>query len=82
MKISDFTEWVTPLTDTLEKDGDPYLLVHFSKEDNAYTGLHDGLDKYDALIIMRQLATHFNMDAFDIKTLSLITEPPVDPAKN
>ena len=45
------------------------LIVHFSREEDYYTGLHDGLDKMDAVIIIKQLMKDFKFNEFDIKVL-------------
>lgn len=52
---------------------DAYFLVHFSGSKDAFSGFHDGLDKLDAIIIMKQLFEYFEMTEDDLQTFHLIT---------
>lgn len=40
---------------------DAYLTVHFSREDNQFNGQDYGMDMYDAIIIIEELAKKFNL---------------------
>jgi len=45
-----------------DKDNDPYFVCHFSREDDKFLGDWDGLDAFDAMIIIKQLVKDFNID--------------------
>lgn len=45
-----------------EKDGDPFLVVHFSRVQDRYEGFNDGMDAGDALIVIRELVKQFELD--------------------
>lgn len=72
MTPQEFEKTITPVIKKIEKDGDPYLFVHFSQSRDYFTGLHEGLDKFDAVIIMKQLFEFFEMTEDDLQTFYLV----------
>lgn len=58
-----------PFIEQAEKDKDPYLLAHFSGIDDHYQVYHEGLDKMDAMLVIKGLAKHFDIN---LQALSLI----------
>lgn len=44
-----------------KKDSDPYFLVHFSRENDRYEGYHEGMDEFDARIVIKHLMEEFNL---------------------
>lgn len=69
MKLKKGKELLQPFIDEADKDNDPYLLVHFSRQEDKFTGLHERLDKMDAQIIMKELVKFFEFDELDIEVL-------------
>lgn len=67
MKISTGQELLQAFINEAEKDNDPYYLAHFSREEDKYSGYHEGLDKMDALILIKQLMGHHGLTILDIK---------------
>jgi hypothetical protein len=61
MKINDGRKKLEGFIKQAEKDGDPYLIVHFSREEDRFKGIQDGLDFGDALIIVNQLIKEFDI---------------------
>lgn len=55
MKTKDFKTLIKPIAERLDKEKDPYLMVHFSREDNYSHGVHEGMDKLDAMIVIKEL---------------------------
>lgn len=60
---------VQPFIDKAQEDDDPYLVVHFSRQQDELFGVHAGLDKMDAQIIIKQLVKSFDFDDFDFEVL-------------
>lgn len=50
-----------PFTTQCEKDNDPYLVVHFSRKDDYYSGFRQ-LDKLDAIVVIREIVQHCGID--------------------
>lgn len=51
-----------PFIDKCDRDGDPYLIVHFSQEDDYFKGIHERMDFMDATIIIKKLIKHFKIN--------------------
>jgi hypothetical protein len=52
-----------PLQKKMEKDSDPYLFIHFSREDNHFKGLTStDMDMADALIVINHLVSRFKIN--------------------
>ena len=63
MKNDKALKVLTPLAAKLDKDGDTYLFVHFSREDDHFKGLDSSnMDFADALIIIKHLVNKFGID--------------------
>ena len=69
MKIKDGELLLNNFKFACEESGDPYLLVHFSREEDKYIGDHSGLEMMDAAIIVRQLVKEFGITGVFLKTL-------------
>lgn len=53
-----------PLQLQMEKDKDPYLFVHFSREEDAFKGVTSNrMDGADAIIVINHLINRFNLSA-------------------
>lgn len=50
-------------------NSNPFLIAHFSRQDDQYRGYHEGLDRLDAAIIIRELVQHFKMTEIDAATM-------------
>ena len=61
MKIDDFMKQISNTIETAEKDGDGFMVIHFSKQENKYFGKHANIDGADALIIVRDLIKLFGL---------------------
>jgi len=61
-----------------EADTDPYLVIHFSHEDDLYEASYYGLDALDVLVIIGDLIKQFNLLNSDEKKTfqSAIKRPP------
>lgn len=57
MKKPTAQKLLKPFTDQCEKDKDPYLVVHFSRKDDYYSGFHE-LDTLDAIIVIKEIVKH------------------------
>lgn len=69
MTIEKGKQLVQSFIEQTDKDTDPYLIVHFSREDDRFNGLHERLDKMDAQIIIKQLIEFFDFDELDFEIL-------------
>lgn len=74
MKPEEFEKSIMPIIKKLEADGDPYFFTHFSKSRDRFSGFHEGLDKLDAVIIMKKLFEFFDMTEDDLQSFYLITK--------
>ncbi len=45
-----------------EESNDPYFVVHFSREEDKFSGDHEHLDEWDARIIIKQLMKDFKIN--------------------
>lgn len=50
-----------------DKDNDPYFVCHFSRQEDEFLGDWEGLDSFDAMILIKQLVKDLKID----KTLLL-----------
>jgi hypothetical protein len=55
-------ELMLPFAEAAKKEGDPFFACHFSREEDQFLGLHDGLDMGDALILVNYLIDTFNIE--------------------
>ena len=55
-------ELLQPFIEQCDKDADPYFIVHFSRSDDWFNGLHDRMDFADALIIVSKLIELFEIN--------------------
>lgn len=62
MKIKEGEKLIKSFVENCEKNSDPYLVVHFSKEDNHFQGTHDFMDSFDAIIVIKNLIKEFGID--------------------
>lgn len=51
-----------PFVAQAKKDGDPYVVAIFSREEDRYCCGHDGLDQLDAMILIKGLVKHYKID--------------------
>lgn len=63
MKISDGEQRAYDFMQKAKEDGDPYLVCHFSAEEDKYNGFHGGMDKLDAMIVIKQLVKDFDISS-------------------
>jgi hypothetical protein len=61
MSIAEGRKKLMPFIKAAEKDTDPYFLVHFSRENDRYEGYHEGMDEFDARIVIKHLMEEFNL---------------------
>lgn len=52
-----------PFISKCDKDGDPYLLVHFSQEDDYFKGVHERMGFADAIIVIKELVKYFGINS-------------------
>ena len=71
MTIQQGEQLLAPFIEAAKKDKDPFILVHFSRQDDYYQGRDCGMDMGDALLVIRQL-----IKAFDINTDALANMQP------
>lgn len=50
-----------PFIEQADKDTDPYLCVHFSRQEDKFMGYHGRMDEGDALIVIKELIKFFNL---------------------
>lgn len=62
MKIKTGRKKLDDFIGQANRDKDPYLLVHFSRNEDKYMGYNDHMDLGDALIIIRELCSQFNIE--------------------
>lgn len=74
MKIDQGRTASSQFEDACKKDNDPFLVVHFSRDEDKYDGRHDGLDFADALIIVGHLCNHFKLNPAMIETSQSIAK--------
>jgi hypothetical protein len=55
MTIRDGKKMIGDFVIRAERDGDPYLIVHFSRIEDEYRGYDNGMDQADALLVIQQL---------------------------
>lgn len=48
--------------------GDPFFLCHFSRVEDQYRAYHEGLDQMDAMLIIKGLVAHFNINELLLST--------------
>lgn len=59
---------ITPFTSKADKDNDPYLVVHFSREQDYFKGYHERMDSLDAMIVIKNLVNYFKINEILLKT--------------
>lgn len=62
MTTKEQREIIRPFISRCDKDGDPYLLVHFSRENDYFEGTHNGLDFLDAIMVIKELVKIFGIN--------------------
>jgi hypothetical protein len=62
MTLEDAYQRTAEMRERAEADGDHYLFVYFSREEDKYRATAD-LDAGDALIVIGQLIEKFNLSA-------------------
>lgn len=62
MTIHQFEQYARDITRRAKDGNDACLLVYFSREDDRYVGMDEGLDSGDALIVIRELVTNYGLD--------------------
>lgn len=62
MTISKGKELLQPFFDSVDKDGDPYMVCHFSRQADFYQGYHERLGSMDAVMIISELVKFFELD--------------------
>lgn len=62
MTTNNAYELAKPFIDKAEQDADPYMVIHFSREEDFYKGWHEGMDIGDALLVIKHLVNHFKID--------------------
>lgn len=60
MKNNDFSNKIKPILQKAKSQGDHYLIVHFSKEDDHFIGEHS-MDQGDALIVICEIMKNFQL---------------------
>lgn len=75
MKRSEFKDSVRAFIKMADADSDPYLLVHFSREEDKYTGLDDRMDPMDALVVIRELIRIHNLSPEIIAGMGINSQP-------
>jgi hypothetical protein len=68
MTTTECKNLITPFCDRAEKQNDPYLIVHFSRQEDHYKGYHEGMDAVDAMIVIKHLVRHFKIDPLLLNT--------------
>lgn len=53
---------LTPFIDATKRDEDAFFACHFSRSEDKFAGDHNGLDAFDAMIIIKQLVHDFKID--------------------
>jgi len=61
MKIDDFMKQISNTIETAEKDGDGFMVIYFSKQENKYFGKYVNIDGADTLIIVGDLIKLFGL---------------------
>lgn len=69
MTIQRGSELLQPFIDQCGKDKDPFYIAHFSRQEDKYEGYFDGLDEFDAAILVKQLVSHFKMNEVLVNSL-------------
>lgn len=69
MKTRNFLAKVQPIADHLASENDAYLLVHFSSEEDKFEAIHNNMDGLDAMIVIKNLVKHFNIDPLLLTTV-------------
>jgi hypothetical protein len=69
MKNKEFKELVHPIAFQLTLDTDAYLFVHFSSQEDKFEAIHNNMDGLDAMIVIKNLVKHFNIDPLLLTTV-------------
>lgn len=64
-------ELLDPFIKESVHDTDPFFIVHFSRCEDAYKGYHEGLDTFDAIIVVKNLIKQFNLSPLDISVAQI-----------
>lgn len=62
MTINQSNELLTPFIEKAKIDGDPFLVCHFSREQDRYAANHKYMDAFDAMIVIKELVKHFGIN--------------------
>lgn len=57
-----FFELAKPATDKSTQDGDPFLICHFSREQDKFKGVTQDMDAADAMIIVSHLIAEYGLN--------------------
>jgi hypothetical protein len=61
MKIKEGEKLLQPFKDECKNSVDPYLVVHFSRDEDKYDGTHEFMDQFDAMIVIKDLLNEFKI---------------------
>jgi hypothetical protein len=59
---------IEPFQKQAIKDGDPFITCHFSRSEAKFAGAFEGLDQFDAMIVIKKLVQHFEIDQVLLNT--------------
>ena len=63
MKTKEAKKHFNGITKLMDQDTDPYMMVHFSKDDDYYYGQYSKhLDMFDAIIIIKKLIDTYKIN--------------------
>lgn len=72
MSREEFEKTINHFIERAEKDKDPYSVIHFSREQDVYTGYDSGLDFGDALMIVSGLCKKFEITPEAIPDMDIL----------
>ena len=61
MKLKESKKLIQPFIDQCKKDNDCYLIVHFSQEEDKFSGYSE-MDAADALLIIKELIKNYKLN--------------------
>ena len=62
MKIQYYEQYMRPFIKLAQDDGDAICAVFFSREEDSFKGAFTGMDTHDALMVIKELADHFEIE--------------------
>lgn len=68
----EFEKTTSPIRSKMDKDSDPYLMIHFSRKDDHYHAFHDRMDRFDAVILLGHLVKEFGLKQSDIEVAKTV----------